>query len=177
MASWNVPTIHATGDILSVTDWNNVANNTTFLYQAPYFIGQTTAGTALGNSTNTVIPLSIVNSGYGMAYNTFYGYLTPPLVGTYFMSAGLTVAANAAGSPNNFRAEIWQNSGVYATGSTGAFQNSGTSAVASQVSTLVYNASTSNNYQLQAFNRASNSASLTTTGVQNYMTAHFVGSA
>ena len=36
MPAWQTPTVHATGDIFAVNDNNILANNETFLYQAPY---------------------------------------------------------------------------------------------------------------------------------------------
>jgi hypothetical protein len=52
MASWTTPPVHAVGDYISLTDWNNVANNETFLFQRPY-------GLYWGNDTSTV------NHGHG----------------------------------------------------------------------------------------------------------------
>ena len=46
MASWTTPPTHATGDSLSVNDWNTIANNETFLYQKPYGLYYTTAATS-----------------------------------------------------------------------------------------------------------------------------------
>lgn len=82
MASWVSPPTHATGDVLAVTDWNTVANNETFLYQAPYIRLYSTTTISVANETITQFPLG------GTSYSN-YGWTTSsnnavcPLTGIY----------------------------------------------------------------------------------------------
>lgn len=72
MASWSAPVIHAVGDVLSASDWNGLANDATFLYQAPYGISTTVSAT-LTNNVGTQVDISAATTAYGvtLASNAF----------------------------------------------------------------------------------------------------------
>jgi hypothetical protein len=82
MASWTTPVTHSEGEDLAVTDWNGVANNTTFLYQAPYIMAYNSSSTSLTNSTNVQLTLGgLTASGYGWTVSS--NNIVPPLTGIY----------------------------------------------------------------------------------------------
>ncbi len=86
MASYTSPILHATGDDLAVSDYNAVANNTTFLYQAPYIHCTTNSTQSITANTSTqVVNLAIDYSGYGWSLAS--NYIVVPLTGIYMVSA------------------------------------------------------------------------------------------
>lgn len=85
MASWTPPTTHATGDILAVSDWNAVANNEVFLYDAPYGMYYNSVGVACASDTLTQVTLGgTTAAGYGFAVSS--NDVVLPLAGVYTVS-------------------------------------------------------------------------------------------
>lgn len=88
MASFTAPTIHVTGDDLPVTDYNAVANNTTFLYQAPYAYAYNSGNVSVPDITATKITLdTFLFSGYGWSISS--NNLIVPLTGIYQTSSAV----------------------------------------------------------------------------------------
>jgi hypothetical protein len=89
MASWTAPVTHVTGDILSVSDWNGIANNETFLYQAPYILAYNSTATSITSSTYTQVTLGgLIASGYG--WTVASNNLVVPLTGVYSVEFAIT---------------------------------------------------------------------------------------
>jgi hypothetical protein len=89
MASWTVPVIHATGDVLAVSDWNGVANDLTFLYEAPYANYYNSVATAMAANTNTQVTLGgTTSSNYGFSVSS--SNAITPLAGLYAVFFSLT---------------------------------------------------------------------------------------
>jgi len=85
MASWTTPTTFATGDILDVGSVNAIANDLTFLYEAPYVYAYASASVGIASGTATPAPLSAtVFSGYGASVNS--SNVVVPLTGIYQVS-------------------------------------------------------------------------------------------
>lgn len=83
MASWGTPTTHTTGDTLAVSDWNTVANNETFLYQAAYARYYNSVATSLPAGTVTQVTLGGTGfSGYG--FSVASNNAVVPIAGTYW---------------------------------------------------------------------------------------------
>jgi hypothetical protein len=112
MATWTTPPIHATGDFLSVTDWNTIANNETFLHQAPYGQYWNTTGTAASVSGGTArVQLGGFRGNYGFVAPSS-SIITIPLAGVYTVSFSVAVATSHAGGDdltNRFNAQLNQN--------------------------------------------------------------------
>lgn len=109
MASWTVPTIFATGDVLDIASANTWSNDLTFLYQAPY-INAYAASVAVPTGTLTQLPMTGTQfSAYGASVDTSTGNIAMPLAGLYwvFGQYGITI-----GSDDQFWAEIYQNGGM-----------------------------------------------------------------
>ena len=95
MATWTTPTIHVTADNLSVTDYNAVASNTTFLYQTPFFNYYDSGGSTLTNNANTQVNLaSTATSGYGFSLSSNNAII--PLTGVYQFSFTITLGLGSA---------------------------------------------------------------------------------
>ena len=95
MASYTNPILHATGDDLAVTDWNAVANNTTFLYRAPYILAYASITQSTANNTTSSINLNtFVASGYGFTISS--NNVVVPLTGVYTIGGTVTMTQNAA---------------------------------------------------------------------------------
>ena len=127
MASWTTPVTHSAGDTLAVTDWNGVANNETFLYQAPYASYYNSVATTLTSGTNTQVTLGGTEySGYGFSVSS--NNAVAPLAGSYMTL--FSVGFNQTGS--NALSLVYQNGTQKAIGSsvpgnstTGTFSSSG----------------------------------------------------
>jgi hypothetical protein len=107
MASWTVPVTHATGDVLAVSDWNGVANDLTFLYEAPYINAYASASVSV--APNTIVNVSLdstVMSAYGASVDTSTGNVAMPLAGLYWVNGVVQLAMTASGTA---RTEINQN--------------------------------------------------------------------
>lgn len=171
MASWTVPVIHATGDVLAVTDWNGLANDATFLYQAPYVNAYASASVSVANSTDTQVPLGAVSfSAYGASVNTSTGNIAPPLTGIYFVAGVATIAATAA---SNTLGEIFVSGTKVAEG--GSFFNPGAGNTRASVTNITI-ASAGDAIGLWAAQFSGSTASTVTGSLSSYLSAFFVGS-
>ena len=120
MASYTNPILHATGDDLDVTDYNAVANNTTFLYQTPYALIYQTNASSVPEATGTQVSLggvSAMNYGWSVSSNN----LVVPLTGIYNVIGTVTMQTST-GSPKCF-AFIYHNGTETLQGSTGIFDS------------------------------------------------------
>ncbi len=95
MAAWTAPVIHATGDILAVTDWNGLANDATFLYQRPYATANNTVSVSIGGSATQITLGTFAYNGYGFSISS--NNLILPLTGSYIVS-GQIQCAQASGT-------------------------------------------------------------------------------
>jgi len=93
LASWTTPVIHSTGEILAVSDWNGIANNETFLYQAPYIYAYNTVSTACAVASFTTVTLVNNASNYGWSIGS-NSLLFAPITGLYY-STGVVRLATA----------------------------------------------------------------------------------
>lgn len=109
MASWTTPVIHATSDVLAVADWNGLANDATFLYQAPYALYFNSVATTIGNASNTQITLGgTTASGYGFSVSSNAAVV--PLAGVYQVHFSATLSSAGVGTANDqFTAFVTQN--------------------------------------------------------------------
>jgi hypothetical protein len=116
MASWITPVSHATGDVLSVNDWNTVAGDVQFLYQSPYGLFYASS-TASVTATASQMPLDTLRaSNYGV-YATSNN-VTLPLSGVYQVNYALSVSNSASVNANaRMFASLYYNGGSYALGS------------------------------------------------------------
>lgn len=94
MASFTTPTLHATGDLLTVADWSAVANNTTFLFQAPAANVFNSVSTSIGNGTPTQVTLDgtvFLKYGFSVSSNN----LVVPIAGIYAYTGQVFLASAA----------------------------------------------------------------------------------
>ena len=114
MASWGTPVTHFTGDTLAVSDWNTIANNETFLYQASYCNYYDNGGTNVNPSTYTQVALGGVTcAGYGFSVSS--NNVVVPLAGIYWVAGALAASSNQASGW--VAAYIYHNGSLYANGS------------------------------------------------------------
>lgn len=96
MASWTPPTILPADSVLSSPDYNAVANNTTFLYQAPYASWSPSSPPSIPTSGNTQVPLDTENyGGYGFSIST--GDIICPLTGVYQVNFRIAYSGASVG--------------------------------------------------------------------------------
>lgn len=96
MASWTTPVTHVSGDVLSVSDWNGVANNETFLYQAPYAAVFNSLTTSCGAGGATQVTLGGTAAlGYGWTVSS--NNLVVPLTGVYYTAFSVTTGTAGSG--------------------------------------------------------------------------------
>ena len=170
MASWGTPVTHFTGDTLAVSDWNTIANNETFLYQAPYCNYYDNGGTNVNPSTYTQVALGGVTcAGYGFSISN--NFVAVPLAGIYWVTGAVAASSNQA--TGWVAAYIYHNGMLYANGAQSAF-SAGDNAQSS-VSTVVKCAA-SDTLNLGA--RQTGPGPMTTNPAANltYLAATFAGS-
>jgi hypothetical protein len=170
MASWGTPVTHFTGDTLAVSDWNTIANNETFLYQAPYCNYYDNGGTNIPSSTYTMVALGGVTcAGYGFSVSS--NFVVVPLAGIYWVAGAVAASSNQA--TGWVAAYIYHNESLYANGAQSAF-SAGDNAQSS-VSTVVKCAA-SDTLNLGA--RQTGPGPMTTNPAANltYLAATFAGS-
>jgi hypothetical protein len=96
MATWTNPTTFTAGQPLSLAAYNAVANNETFLYQAPYAAYFDNTGTACAADTLTLVTLSgTTASGYGFSVSS--NKVVLPLTGIYTVSFSVAFPNNTGG--------------------------------------------------------------------------------
>lgn len=162
MASWTTPVTHVTGDVLAVTDWNGLANDATFLYQAPYIQAYATATTSVATGTTTTIALGGAVTAYGFTLSS--NNAVTPLTGTYW----------AAG-------EVSFGSSTYAADVSTALTQNGTALTgfgvyASPTSSALVLASASDTVGLTAFQDSGNTLTVGSGENSTYLHMAFVGS-
>ena len=92
MASWGTPPVHVTGDTLAVSDWNTVANNETFLYEAPYGLYYNSVAVTLVLGASTQITLGGTEaSGYG--FSVASNNAVVPIAGLYSTTCSVYISA------------------------------------------------------------------------------------
>jgi hypothetical protein len=117
MASWTSPVTHVSGDVLSVTDWNGVANNETFLYQVPYILAYNSVSTSLTDGTPTQISLGgITADGYGFSVSS--NNVIVPLTGVYSVQFAVQVGGSGSPGANDMNCSVYHNGSVVIQGST-----------------------------------------------------------
>lgn len=167
MASWTAPVTHASGDVLAVTDWNGVASDCTFLYEAPYIRVYDSAGTSLTNNTFTQVSLGgTTTSGYGWSVSG--NNIVAPLTGIYWAAWGVNTDFSASAY---LLASLFLDASRYADGVWDY-----TSGEASSTGATLLAASATNGIGLYGYQT---SGSAVTTGAYSYATylsAAFVGS-
>lgn len=170
MASWTAPIIHATGDVLAVTDWNGLANDATFLYQAPYIMAYNSVSTGLVTNTATQVTLGgLTASGYGWSVSS--NNLVVPLTGVYQLSGNVYYAANSGAPTDNFWSYVYHNGSQTL---QGAGVSTTPNSVGSPVTGLIA-ASAGDTFGLWAF--AAQAGATTGTGATvTFLHAIFIGS-
>lgn len=109
MATWVTPPTHATGDYLSITDWNDVCNDLTFLHQAPYGQYWNTSATSGATGTDTRVQLGGHRSNHGFVAPST-NQIEIPLAGVYTVSFSVSASTSGSGSGNDrFNAGLNQN--------------------------------------------------------------------
>lgn len=166
MASWTTPITHSTGDVLAVTDWNGVANNETFLYQAPYANYYNSSATSVPTGSNTQISLGgTTSSGYGFKVTS--NSAIAPLTGIYAVSGALTMIT----SSGQVAVDVYLNGSAVSQAST----NASTNGISVCTSTLVSCASTST-IGLYGYQNTGSSQNSYNAADFTYLAVHFVGS-
>jgi|SRR5579863_958590 len=108
MASWNPPTTYATGNVLAVTAWNNLANDVTFLAQAPYALVYNSVGTVATTGTITQVSLGgTTASNYGFTVSS--NNLIVPIAGIYQVYFGINTITSGGSGVDNIVALLYQN--------------------------------------------------------------------
>lgn len=173
MASWTTPVTHATGDILSVSDWNGVANNETFLYQAPYANYYNSVATSL--TASAVTPVTIqgtTGANYGFSVSSTTNMVVP-LTGIYLVTGLITITGGGAGSAvTPLVTEIHYNGTRVAFGTDGPTNYT----YASSLSSTIYPASANSYFGLYGSNTYSAAFNTLTGPDVTYLAAYFLGS-
>jgi hypothetical protein len=173
MASWTAPVTYATGDILAVTSWNGLANNSTFLYQAPYGLYYNTTAITAQTSNNYIrVPTTATtNSGYG--YSVSSGSVVVPLTGMYLATGNVTVTGNST-STYSQGAAIYQGSTIRA--AYRASLASGTPTASASGSTVI-SCTAADTLNLFYLYNGTTAAAPLTGATQTYLYSFFIGSA
>lgn len=170
MASWTEPVTHATGDVLAVTDWNGLANDITFLYEAPYTNAYMSAAASVATATATQLPLGTVAfSAYGFALDTSTGNLTMPLTGLYAVQALATLTTTAAGPVS---AQVYHNGSMALSGGWAYGPAGNTPASASGILLVTNN----DNIGLWCTQATGSTINAVTGAQATWLSAYFVGS-
>lgn len=170
MASWTTPVTHATGDALSVTDWNGVANNETFLYQRPYGMYYGSVAQSCPNNVNTQVQLGLTAQGYGFSYGSA-GSVTVPLTGLYQLSWGIGTANNPGSGP--IWSVVFHNGVSVLTGSKGT---TSTASYGETVGTGLVLANANDTVSMSFANTAGGAVTLATGAVQTWFHVIWLGS-
>lgn len=169
MASWTNPTILTTGAPLPSTAYNDVANNTTFLYQKPYASYSTSSGIPCASGANVQVVLSINNfSGYGMSLST--GDIIVPLAGIYQINYRIGYFGASVGGGYS---QVYLNGGAILYGSWATFD--GATILQSNGAGLLPCA-VGDALQLVAFQNSGSTVNTATTSAQTALEVFFVGS-
>ena len=172
MATWITPTIHGAAEDLAITDYNNTANNTMFLFQRPYIMAYNSTTTAINSGGITQIPLtSLTGCAYGFILSS--NAVIVPLTGMYrvFGSVGLNGTVGAAG-PGYVGSFVYRNGAVALQGS----QPPGdTGFPGSSVTGLIY-AATQDQLTLYGQNQGGTNSTTLATASQTFLHVVYEGS-
>jgi hypothetical protein len=169
LTAWTAPVVHAVGDILALNDWNNLANDTLFLYQGAYALVFNSSGTTLSGTPTQVTLGGTTALGYNFSVSS--NNLVVPLTGLYQVEGTVTHAANSGSSTEYTAAYAYHNGSEVLSGGVSPTY---TTYAGSAFSGLVL-ASANDTIGLWAF--SSQSGATTETGAGNtYLHAFFVGS-
>jgi len=92
VAVWGTPPVHVTGDTLAVSDWNTIANNETFLAEAPYGLYYNSVAVTLVLGASTQITLGGTEaSGYG--FSVASNNAVVPIAGLYSTTCSVYISA------------------------------------------------------------------------------------
>lgn len=173
MASWTTPVIHATGDVLAVTDWNGVANNTTFLYQAPYCMYYANTQTSVPGGGGTAIAIDGTQAyGYGFSASATNGNsILVPITGIYQFIGCVTVSGLGGTATNAIVYSYFAGSVSLQGVSTSPYVGSPTSLVSGLASLAAADIG-----QLAMFSDASSTLTGQAAANVTYAHAFFVGS-
>jgi len=117
VASWGTPPVHVTGDTLAVSDWNTVANNETFLYEAPYGLYYNSSGTSCGSGGATQVTLGgTTASGYSFSVSS--NNVIVPIAGIYTVLFLVMMASTAGSGGNYVQSQVQHNGSATLNGST-----------------------------------------------------------
>jgi hypothetical protein len=151
-----------------VSDWNTIANNETFLYQAPYGMYYNSVVTSLTSGTPVQISLGgTVASGYGFSVSS--NNAVAPIAGIYQVD----FAAQAATTSGLMCALLYVNSALYANGAYGV--GAAGEGAQSSGSAVVKCPSANATFGLWGLNSAA-SANSGNLADQTYLHAFYVGS-
>lgn len=108
MATWTAPVTHATGDVLAVTDWNGLANDATFLYEAPYAMYYNSTATSCGTGATTQVSLGgTTASNYGFSLSSNDAVV--PLAGTYMVFFSVYMASTTGSGSDAVYSFVYHN--------------------------------------------------------------------
>ena len=164
MAAWTTPITYPTGDSLQVSAWNGVANDETFLYQAPYGLYYNSVSQSITNNVQTTVTLGGIeaqNYGFSISSNT----VSVPLTGIYMTYFCVGVAANVT-----LRSGVFVG-GQYARASTHSGQAYSSSANGFSMLSLTAGANLNLSTYCEAIPPTTNASKWAT-----YLHAYFVGS-
>ena len=167
MASWTTPTTHIAGDTLAVSDWNAVANNETFLYQAPYASYYNSVATSIPTAAWTQVTLGGVDfSGYGISLVS--NNLVVPIAGIYGFVGQMFCAATA----NNIQTGVYHNGSLFKTNDivTTAANGAGIPAAG------IMKCSTNDTLGLWGFQNSGGTVNTGTGSTLTYLAAWYIGS-
>jgi hypothetical protein len=100
---------------LAVSDWNTIANNETFLYQAPYGFYYNSSGTSCGIGTTQVTLGGTTASGYSFSVSSNNAVV--PIAGIYTALFAVQMTSGAGSGTNNIQALVYQNGSLTLAGS------------------------------------------------------------
>ena len=168
MASWSNPVAHTTGDVFAVSDYTVLANNETFLYQAPYAAYYNSVATSLVNSATTQVTLGGTDfSGYGWSVSSNNAVV--PLTAIFHVEAAIYTPQNAG----ILVAEIYQNGSQVTQGTT----QTGSAAVNNlSLSSRVVKCSASDTLGLYGFQNSGGAVNTTAAKTVTYLHAFVIGS-
>lgn len=97
--AWSTPIIHATGDIVTASDWNVSSNDLSYLYQRPQFQVHLTTGVSIPNGAATLVQYDTVDEDNFAGWSTINHQYTIPSGegGMWLFTACQQWASNATG--------------------------------------------------------------------------------
>ena len=175
MAAWVTPTTHATGDVLSVSDWNAVANNEIFLYQAPYGMYYNSASVSVSTGVLTKVTLDgVTAAAYGASVSS--GWANFSTYGMYHVSGTVTMQAGAGAASNYLNAQVKNNGAVVFIGNSNNPNSTFPASTVSGIATYISGQTGNNGIGLQVIQNSGSTMFTSPVEVQTYLHAFFIGS-